>query len=60
MDTIQKSQPVMTKSKFLSPGGPAAGSQLSGMQRRERKEEWSGEWNQSDIQEVIRKLRHLK
>ncbi|KAI3615631.1 hypothetical protein WG66_011698 [Moniliophthora roreri] len=28
--------------------------------RRERNEGWSGEWNRTDMQDVIQKLRHLK
>ena len=35
-------------------------SKLSGVQREERKDGWSGEWNQNDMQDVIRKLRDLK
>ncbi|KAK7029652.1 hypothetical protein VNI00_014350 [Paramarasmius palmivorus] len=37
-----------------------AAKKESAVVRRERNEGWSGEWNRSDMQDVIRKLRHLK
>ncbi|KAF8059465.1 hypothetical protein FPV67DRAFT_1674918 [Lyophyllum atratum] len=30
------------------------------LQRKERRQGWSGEWNQDDMQDVIKKLRNLK
>lgn len=45
--------------QFLSPE-TATTVTLSGVQRRDRSQGWSGEWNQEDMQDVIRKLRGLK
>ncbi|KAF8987517.1 hypothetical protein BDQ17DRAFT_1414896 [Cyathus striatus] len=43
------------------PGSPGLqGDGRHGVLRRERRQGWSGEWNQEDIQEVITKLRELK
>ncbi|KAG5646883.1 hypothetical protein DXG03_001959 [Asterophora parasitica] len=37
-----------------------AGGRRDFVQRRERRQGWSGEWNQGDMQDVIAKLRNLK
>ncbi|KZP34265.1 hypothetical protein FIBSPDRAFT_1035341 [Athelia psychrophila] len=47
--------PFALKTDFLAPRSPTGG-----VRRRERKEGWSGEWNQDDMQDVIRKLRDLR
>jgi hypothetical protein len=53
--------PYLECAKLLSVPAPVpAVSESSGVQRKERQEGWSGEWNQNDIQDVIRKLRNLK
>ena len=51
--------PYIEGSKLLSSPTPAV-AESSAVQRKERKEGWSGEWNQDDMQDVIRKLRMLK
>jgi hypothetical protein len=48
--------PYIEGSELLSSHTPES----SALQRKERKEGWSGEWNQGDMQDVIRKLRMLK
>ncbi|KAG6829343.1 hypothetical protein H0H87_011821 [Tephrocybe sp. NHM501043] len=53
--------PLEAKSGFLAPPGwtpKAQGRDL--IQRKERRQGWSGEWNQGDMQDVIKKLRSLK
>lgn len=48
-------RPFEVNTDYLAPPSPSGG-----LKRKERKEGWSGEWNQSDMQDVIRKLRELK
>lgn len=45
--------------QFLTPEA-TTNVTLSGVQRRDRSHGWSGEWNQDDMQDVIRKLRDLR
>lgn len=42
------------------PAGSKSITTSSGVQRIEKKEGWSGEWNQGRMQDVIRKLRELR
>lgn len=51
--------PYFEDTNLLSPSAPME-EKSSGVRRKERKEGWSGEWNLSDMQDVIRRLRDLK
>ncbi|KIM73434.1 hypothetical protein PILCRDRAFT_829171 [Piloderma croceum F 1598] len=51
--------PYFEDTNLLSTSAPT-GEKSSGVRRKERKEGWSGEWNLSDMQDVIRRLRDLK
>ncbi|KAG6812799.1 hypothetical protein H0H92_000432 [Tricholoma furcatifolium] len=51
--------PKEGESNFLTPHEwSSRGHEL--LQRKERRQGWSGEWNQKDMQDVIQKLRNLK
>ena len=51
--------PYFGDTNLLSPSTPTE-EKSSGVRRKERKEGWSGEWNLSDMQDVIQRLRDLK
>ncbi|GLB43814.1 hypothetical protein LshimejAT787_1403260 [Lyophyllum shimeji] len=58
---FQDGVPLEGDSAHLAPPTTWVAVKEQGMiQRKERRQGWSGEWNQGDMQEVIKKLRNLK
>ncbi|KAG6909568.1 hypothetical protein DXG01_016816 [Tephrocybe rancida] len=57
---FQDSVVPIANSGYLTPSGWMKNQGNDMLQRKERRQGWSGEWNQGDMQDVIRKLRNLK
>lgn len=59
LQDLASSSSILTKSTSTA-GRGVVGKMKQFVTRKEKKQGWCGEWNQGDMQEVIRKLRKLK